>query len=700
MSKHNELLYRVYITMLVVIAVAGLLSFKAFKIAIVEGDRWSAKGDSLYLEYFPVDAQRGDIYSQDRRLLATSLPLFEIRMDTRANGLTEEAFRQGVDSLAWYLSRYANTSWSPGTYRNYLVKRRSKGDRYLLIAKDVDFEELGRFRKFPIFRRGQNSGGFIVVRTNKRVHPYNMLAARTLGYTRESVQPVGLEGYFDEEMRGVDGQRLMQKIRGAWIPVNQFDQVESQRGADIVTTIDIEIQDIVQQELLAAVEHHRATWGTAVLMDVKSGAVRAIANWDVNKHGNYYEGYNHAVGSATEPGSTFKLPAVMAMFEDGYADLTTRVDLHNGKTRLYNQRLEDSHWHPHRETDLRHAFEISSNVGIATIADNVYNKTRKGHEFIQRLEQFGLRRTTGIEIPGEGQPRIKEAYNTEQLWSSTSIPWMSHGYELRITPLQLLTFYSAVANNGKMMKPHLVTAIERDGRVIERFKPEVVINRIASESTIDKAQELLEGVMIRGTGEDQQSDYVTMAGKTGTAVVEYFIQNGGRRKYQGSFAGYFPTEDPQYGLVIVIYDPKANGFYGGSVALPAFKNIAERVMARQLNGFAISDSSNTNNTDVRTALAYKSDVVVLAEELGVAFGEVTDADWVTWDSGAGENLIAREVTDYTVPDLQGIGLRDAMYLLENAGLDVQVSGYGKVKKQSVKAGTKVSKGTQIKLVLG
>ena len=690
--------------MLVVIAVAALLSYRVFEIAIIQGDRWSTKGDSLYLEYFPIDAQRGDIYASHGELLATSLPLFEVRMDLRANGLTDEIFRAGVDSLAWCLSKYANTSWSANTYKNYLVKRRAKGDRYLLIARNIDFATLEQYRKFPIFRLGQNRGGMIAVRTNKRVHPYKMLAARTLGYVRESVQPVGLEGYFDNEMRGVEGKRLMQKVRNAWIPVNQFDQVEAQRGADIVSTLDVELQDIVQDELHKAVEHHNAKWGTAVLMEVNTGFIRAIANYDRHENGTYYEGYNHAVGSATEPGSTFKLPAVMAMFEDGLADLNTRVDLHNGKSSLYGQRIEDSHWHPHRETDLRHAFEISSNVGIATIADDVYGKSRKGKLFIDKLKQFGLNRTTGVCIPGESQPQIKEAYNTEQRWSSTSIPWMSHGYELRITPLQLLTFYNAVANNGVMMKPRLVTSVQRNGKVLQKFPAEVAIDRIATQQTIDRAHELLEGVMVRGTGESEQSEYVTMAGKTGTAVVEYFLENGGRRKYQGSFAGYFPVENPKYSLIVVIYDPTTNGYYGGTVALPAFRSIAERSMARteakDLRSVTDSVATEKSIEVAQASVGYRPDMELLGAAFGMPFEQVEESDWVRWESGEKQQLLKCTTSAGEVPDLVGMGLRDAVFYLENAGLKVSVKGTGKVKKQSVRPGTKVSRGTRIELQLG
>jgi len=702
MSKHKELLIRLYITVLVVVVVALTLSYKVVRISAIEGDRWRAKGDSLYVKYFPVEADRGDILARNGELLATSLPLFELRMDLKANGLTNEIFSEGVDSLAFYLSKYARSSWSQTRYRNYLIQRRKEGSRYLLIKREANYAELEHFKQFPIFRLGQNSGGLIAVRKSERLKPYGHLAERTLGSVRDNVQPVGLEGYFDEEMRGTDGKRLMQRVRNAWIPVSQQESIEARRGADLQTTIDIRMQDIVESALMKAVEYHQATWGTAVLMEVKTGAIRAIANLDRASGGGYYEGSNHAVGSATEPGSTFKLAAVMALLEDGYADLDTRVDLHNGTKVFYNNVMKDSHWHPHREVDMRQAFEISSNVGIATLADEAYARKKKSKEFISKLNQFGLNRTTGIKIPGERAPYIKEAYNNDQNWSSTSVAWMSHGYECQITPLQMLVFYSAVANGGKMMKPYLAEAIVKDGKTLQDFGPEVAIGKIAKNETIAKAQELLEGVMLRGTGKNNQSEYVSMAGKTGTAVVDYFRSGEGRKKYQGSFVGYFPVEQPQYGLIVLLSDPKQNGFYGGAVALPAFKQIAEHVMAMTPGKYvaAQKDSNAVDAVYTVASFAHKTDIEQIAKTVGVEYTNVVESDWVAWEAGEGDELAARSMDDLEIPNLKGMGLKDAVFLLENAGLEVQTKGIGKVKKQSVKAGKKVSKGTRIQLVLG
>lgn len=706
MSKHKELLIRVYITVLVVIMVALGLSYRVVKINVIEGDRWRMKGDSLYVKFVPVKAERGDILGRNGELLATSQPLFDIRMDTRANGLTEKAFREGVDSLSYFLSKYGNTQWSANKYRNYLIGQRAKGNRYVLIKRNANYDELERFKRFPIFRRGQHKGGLIVERKDLRSMRYGYLAKRTIGSVRENVQPVGLEGYFDAEMRGSDGKRLMQRVKNAWIPVLQSESVPATRGADVHTTLDMRMQDIVESNLMKAMVTHDGEYGTAVLMDVKTGAILAIANLDRASGGGYYEGYNHAVGSATEPGSTFKLASVMALLEDGFATLDSRVDLHNGKKRFYGHDMYDSSPHPHRDVDLRHAFEISSNVGIATLVDDAYGRTQKGKEFIARINQFGLNRTTGITLIGEQAPYIKEAYNTDQNWSATTIPWMSHGYECKLTPLQTLAFYNAVANGGKMVRPYLVTSVEKDGKIIKKYKPEVVIDRIAKPATIERAQELLEGVVLRGTGENGQSPYVSIAGKTGTAVIDYFRSDQGRKKYQGSFAGYFPVEDPKYSLIVLMSDPRKNGIYGGAVALPAFKAIAEGVMALEEVDWQPPvnkepDSAQTEDFEVSLAsVAYKPDLNVIADMLDVKYKSTAETDWVSWKMKSGDHLQPVEMPESKMPDVRNMGLRDAVYLLENQGLRVDVRGVGKVRRQSIRKGENVSKGTRVILDLG
>jgi cell division protein FtsI (penicillin-binding protein 3) len=702
MSKHREVLIRVYITMFGFGMCALLLSFKATKIGVIEGERWRAKGDSLWLSYFPIAAERGDILSFDGSLLATSVPSFEVRLDTRASGLTDKVWSAGVDSLALMLSKYGENGWSKTQYKSFLTKARSNGNRYLLIARRITYTRLHQYKKFPIFRLGRNSGGMIVEHQTARARPYGMLAARTVGYVNTDVQPVGLEGQFDTSLRGEEGKRLMRRlVGGTWVPVEDLGQIEAKRGHDIRTTIDLETQDIVEGALLHAVESHNAAYGTAILMEVHTGRIVAIANIGVSD-GYLQEDYNYAIGTAAEPGSTMKLASVMALMEDHLADLDTEVNLHKGYKRFYNRELYDSEHHGIEMADMRKAFEISSNVGIASLTQKYYGSERMGEKFIARLKQFGLSEKTGVEIPGEARPLIKEAYSREQNWSGTTLPWMSIGYECQLTPLQMLSFYNAVANDGRMMKPYLVDAITDEGRVIKKFKPQVVRERIASDKTIARARELLEGVVLRGTASRMQSPYVTYAGKTGTSRIDYYLPDDGRKNYQSTFAGYFPADKPQYSCIVVINDPKGGKYYGSAVALPVFVEIAEQCMALEPTQYIASTNDTTRLKAVRVPLGAamcRADAQQLARAFNWRQRDIPDADWIDLSMSAEQSFATREVSVELLPDVRGMGLRDALYLLENQGLKVTMTGAGLVKSQSLAPGTRVSKGMHIELKL-
>jgi len=703
MSKHREVLIRVYITMFGFGMCALLLSFKAAKIGVIEGERWRAKGDSLWLSYFPIAAERGDILSFDGNLLATSVPSFEIRMDTRAAGLTEKVFNQGVDSLALMLSKYANKSWSKSQYKSYLTKARAKGNRYVLIARRVTYSELHNFKTFPIFRAGRNNGGMIVEHQTSRARPYGMLAARTVGYVNDDVQPVGLEGQFDDALRGEEGKRLMRRlVGGTWIPVEDLGEIEARRGRDIRTTIDLQMQDIVESAMFKSVEDNHAEYGTAVLMEVSTGRIKAIANIGTSE-GYLQEDYNYAVGTATEPGSTMKLASVMALLEDHLADLDTEVNLHKGYKRFYNRDLYDSEHHGLEMADMRKAFEISSNVGIASLTQQFYGSERMSEKFIARLKQFGLHDKTGVEIPGEARPLIKDAYSKDQNWSGTTLPWMSIGYECQLTALQMLTFYNAVANNGRMMKPYLVEAITEEGHVVQRFKPQAVRDRIASAKTIAKARELLEGVVLRGTASRMQSVFVSYAGKTGTARIDYYLPDDGRKNYQSSFVGYFPADNPQYSCIVVVNDPKGGKYYGSAVALPAFVEIAEQCIALEPQRYETAmfvDTTEKQKTVAPRGVALnKEDAEQLARTFNWRHRSIPDADWIDLSMTQKQAFVAREMDSGVLPDVRGMGIRDALYLLENQGLKVSMSGAGLVRSQSLAPGTRVSKGMHIELKL-
>lgn len=700
----RELLIRVYIVALAMVGVAGLLFYKAARISIVEGDQWRSLGDSLYLKYVPIVADRGDILAADGSLLTTSLPFFDLHMDFKADGLREDIFKANVDSLAYYLSRYVNPGMSKAQMRDWLIQKRRSGDRYALLAKGISIRDLEQIKTFPIFRLGKNKGGLIVDRQHVRVKPYKLLASRTLGLDRDNAQQIGLERTFDQYLKGEEGQRLMQRVTGGtWIPVSNLADLEGQRGADVMTTIDPEIQDIAEYALLDGLERSQASKGTAIVMEVETGAIVAIANLGGGSAG-YDEDYNYAVGYSSEPGSTFKLASVMALLEDDGADTNTVVDLGGGAGKFFDRTMKDSKMHGIHQSTMAKAFEISSNVGIARLVQDYYGRDGRASQFVKRIRQMHLHEPTEIELDGEGTPMIKDPLKKEDRWSGTTLPWMSTGYECRLTPLQILRLYNAVANDGKMMKPYIVSQIMQEGHVVKRFRPEVVDSRIASSSTIRKAQALLQGVVEHGTAKEYKPDYYMFSGKTGTARTDYYDPNSPRKQYMASFAGYFPSDKPKYSCIVMVYDPVVGGFYGATAALPIFRKIADRCMGINRELLAKTELPDTMayKTGMRlTGWSDRDELNEIIDELSLDTEVKGDGQWARLAGGKEIEMEVKDVLDKNlIPELYGMGIRDAIYLLENKGVRVSYHGIGRVKSQSVQSGQPIIKGSTIHLTLG
>jgi cell division protein FtsI (penicillin-binding protein 3) len=701
----KELLIRVYVVALAMVGVAGMLFYKAAKISIVEGEMWRDMGDSLYLKYVPIIADRGDILAADGSLMTTSLPFFELHVDFKADGLREDIFKANVDSLAYYLSRYVNPAVSKGQMRDWLIHKRRSGDRYALLAKNVSIRDLERIKTFPIFRLGKNKGGLIIDRQHVRVKPYKLLASRTLGLDRDNAQLIGLERTFDQYLKGEEGQRLMQRVTGgAWIPVSNLADLEGQRGADIVTTIDPEIQDIAEYALLDGLERSQGSKGTAIVMEVETGAIVAIANLGGGNGAGYDEDYNYAVGFSSEPGSTFKLASVIALLEDDGAELTTTVDLGGGSGRFFDRTMKDSKEHGIYESNLEEAFEISSNVGIARLVQEYYGRDGRAGQFVKRIRDMHLHEPTGIELDGEGAPMIKDPSKKEDRCSGTTLPWMSTGYECRLTPLQILRHYNAVANDGRMMKPYIVSEITREGRTIKKFRPQVVDSHIASSSTIKQVQQLLMGVVEKGTAKEYKPEHYMFSGKTGTARTDYYDPNSPRKQYMASFAGYFPSENPKYSCIVMVYDPVSGGFYGATTALPIFRKISDRCMGVNRELLAERELADTLAYREGMRLAgwsQKDELNEIVDELSLDTKVDGQGEWARLAGGKEMEMEVKDVLEKNmIPELYGMGIRDAIYLLENRGIRVSYKGVGRVKGQSVQSGQPIIKGTTIHLTLG
>ncbi len=690
----NEVLIRVYVVTAVVSMIALLIFLKAFTLVTREGERWRKVADKTIFNR-EIPGERGNILADDGALLATSIPYFETRMDFKADGLKEDEFMKGMDSLAYCLANYLTPQLNNfDEWRTFLWQHYNAKSRYVMIAKDLTADQMKALKTFPIFRDGATNG-FRAIRSNRREHPFKMLALRTLGYTKDDLK-IGLEGRFDNDLSG--GKEtvpmiLINQSKDVWIPLQDLTDIEPKSGDDIVTTLDINTQDITQAALIRTCELHQAEHACAIVMEVKTGKIKAISNVSKTKDG-WWEDYNYAVGTAIEPGSTFKLASMLALLEEKAVRLSDTVDIENGRKDYYGEILEDHEHAAKRLITVKEAFAASSNVGISKLVHGYFNEKRAA--FIQHLKDFNLNIPTGVELDGEAPPYIKNPDNANDQWSGVTLPWMSVGYELSITPLQLLTFYNAVANNGTMMKPYFVSEIRSYGTTKKTFKPQVIKQKIASDESLSQARELLESVieLPMGTAHHWRTPQYRFAGKTGTAQLNYSKDRTGAHKggYQGAFAGYFPAENPIYSCIVIVSKPKT-GFYGGIVAAPVFREIADKMMASNV---ALSEPMNDKGKPVPSPalmpddVGYKPDMLKMLQNTGLRYeiyGNKED-EWVFLRAKSDTlNVVPRQLTNKkVVPSVVGMGLKDALYLLENRGLRVSFSGYGKVVSQSLTPG--------------
>ena len=702
MGIKRDIYWRIAIAFIAMVVFAVAILWKIFQIQNVEGNYWRAMADSLTTRYVAIDADRGNIYSSDNRLLATSLPRFEIRFDAKAEGLENSYFNSTIgklaDSLAWLFN-----DKSSNDYRFELTNARKNNERYHLLKREISYTQLQAIKNFPIFRDGQYKGGLIVTQKNKRSYPFRVLANRTIGYVRDNgTKPVGLEAKFNNDLIGTQGKRLMQKISGGiWMPVNDDNELAPKNGKDIITTIDVSIQDVAENALLKTLLKNNADHGCVIVMDVKTGAIKAIANLGRDKDSVYKELYNYAIGEAHEPGSTFKLASMLSLLEDGYIKLTDTIDTEHGHKFYAKQIMKDAEDHGESRVTIKKCFAISSNVGVSKLVNQNYYKNPD--KFLKHLRDLKLDQPVGIEIPGERKPYIKN--DSDKLWSaSVSLPWMSVGYELNITPLRLLTLYNAVANNGVMMKPYIVQAIQEYGQTSQEFAPVISIPTICSDATLISLKELLNEVVISGTAHNLFNPYYSVAGKTGTAQITNIGGGYVKHIYQSSFYGYFPADVPQYSIAVVINAPSKGVYYGSAVAGPVFKEIADNIFSTNLNIHPSieNDTVTYNATMPIVKTGSSSDLKYLFNNLKIPFINNEEGTWLQQVSS--EKVVElissnKSVVAGVVPDVKGMGLRDAIYLLESSGLQVRVDGIGVVKNQSLPAGTKILKGQLITIIL-
>jgi cell division protein FtsI (penicillin-binding protein 3) len=700
MAVRDEIVWRSGIVYFAIGLLAVALLVRILILQYVQRGKWVDMSEKYVYKTAEMPANRGDILTYDGRLLASSVPYYTIYMDTRSSGMSAATWSNGIGGLSAGLSRILGVR-SAARWKQVISDARRKGDRYFLIQRKVDYETLKKLKELPIFREGQYKGGMVAQAENRRILPNSDMAARTIGYLNLGSEgnEVGVEGAFDKELAGKNGVVVKQRLTGGdWISVDAAGSVESRDGNDVVTTLDIDLQDVATTALLNQLRKHDAHHGCAVLMEVSTGDVKAIANLELGSDGGYHETYNYAVGESTEPGSTFKLPALMAAIEDGVIDTGDIVDTGNGTVKYYNKIIHDTKEEGYGKITVKEVFEKSSNVGTSKIIYENYKNDPK--LFVNRLYAMKLNQKLDLQLKGEGEPLIR--YPGDKLWSGLSLPMMSHGYEVQMTPLQILTFYNAVANDGKMMKPRFVTAIMRNGSVVKRYETEVIINSIASRSTIRKAKKMMEGVVLHGTATNLKNTNYQIAGKTGTAQIaknKSGYRTGSGISYQASFVGYFPAENPLYSCIVVVNAPSNGVYYGNIVAGAVFKEISDKVYSTSF----FRDYRPENKADVKITApeagnGYREDINEVLGSFDVRYRRTSDEEWVaTRESGDTIRLAGVKIQKGLVPDVRGMSLRDAVYLLENSGLRVQHNGKGRVLRQSPAQGSRYYEGSVVSL---
>ena len=689
------------------VALCLLVLGKALYIQRAQGSYWKKLSDSLHEKFVPLNAERGTIYSSDGNMLSTSIPYFNIYIDFGADGLCEKngkRFKENLDSLSYCLADLFKDQSAAG-YKKELLEGFREKDRYLSLQSNISFEQYKTLRSFPLVRLGRNKSGFITEVVNKRLNPFGLLANRTIGLARENAQNVGLERTYDSLLKGENGSHLVRYIAaGTYIPV-EGSEIEPENGKDILTTLDVNIQDIAENALLKMMIGNQCDHGTCIVMEVATGRIKAIANLGQQPDGSYWEDLNHAI-RASEPGSTFKLATLISLLEDNKVTLDGNVNLEGGVWQVAKRTVYDSEKHGRTNVTIKQAFELSSNVGMAKLAWTHY--ARDPNQFIDHLRKLKLNQPTGVDLVGETQPIIKTPKS--KTWSATTLPWMAFGYEVLVSPLQTLTLYNAVANRGRMMRPYLVDALVESGRVVKQNQPAVSIEKICSDETLQRVKECLEGVCTEGTGKEVFiNSFYKVAGKTGTALVANGKLGYAQHIYQSSFAGYFPADNPKYSCIVVIKNkPFAKKFYGAKVAAPVFKEIADKLMSVQADSekdFAIRPGGNALWKKDSAQYYYAGSARDMKKVMGALELDYSDsASKNEWGRlYAGKNLqpvlYKESVNKQLMPDLKGMGLKDALFLLESMNIKVAARGKGKVKQQSVEPGTAIAGIQNIKLEL-
>lgn len=696
MNIKGTILLRSRIAFIVMFIFSLGIIYRIIVLQFVEGEKWKEISRKVSLQYRTVKATRGNIFSDNGSLLATSVPYYRVALDpTRAS---EEVFQTELDSLTYYLSSYFGEK-DARDYKREITNARVSGRKFLYLSRSqIGYQQKKEMEQWPLLKYGRMKGGVIFEKVDKRFMPFSYLANRTIGYINENNEGAGLEYSFNNYLSGKDGEALYQKISGGtWKPVPDAHSVRPSEGLDVETTIDVNLQDVAQASLLRALSSHNADYGSMIVMEVNTGEIKAMSNLSRTSSGKYAEIYNYAVGQhgLREPGSTFKIATMIALLEETDISLGDSIETGKGTYKIYNETVRDHEEGGYGTVTIQRAFEVSSNIAMAKLAETHFGS--RPSRFYEYLQQLHLTEPLGLQMQGEGAPVVKEP----QDWSGITLPWMAHGYGLELTPIHTLTLFNAVANNGRMIKPIIVKSIQKADQIKEEFESEVLVKKICSDETLNKLRILLEGVVESGTANNIKNAHFRIAGKTGTAQL---LRNGKHtRNYMTSFVGYFPAENPLYSAIVVIENPKGFRQYGSNVAAPVFKEVADKIYATQIEMHDPLPKEYRSELGVFPVIraGHKEDLELICNELGISNHSQTTDEWVrTTINSNSIDWVSDKVTRSLVPNVTGMTLRDALFLLENKGMKVDFKGRGRVVKQSEVPGKTIKKGDRIILTLG
>jgi cell division protein FtsI (penicillin-binding protein 3) len=692
----KDIRFRVYIAFTCIFLFGCAIILKAAMVQVKEGPKLRAMAVEMHTRFDTLLAERGNIYTEDGVLLSSSIPEFEAHIDFSV--IDSDLFAKNIDSLCRCLSRLFKDKPAE-LYKEDFVRAYNEENKYYLLGRKLKYYQYEALRTFPIFNKGRGYGGFIADAKEKRITPYNMLAFRTIGVFRDS-NVSGLEATYNRDLVGENGRRVVQKSTGnVWVPI-EGSEVDPVNGRDVVTTLDINVQDVAEHALMSILEKYECMYGTCIVMEVKTGKIRTLVNLGRQPDGSYWEDFNYAL-IPTEPGSTFKVATLLSLLNDKLINVDDIVDAEGGAIRFGNRLMKDSHLGLHA-MPIWKAYAESSNAAFAKLGYTYYKDNPS--KYVQHLKDFHLDRLTGIDVLGERRTHIIMPGTNE--WSNTTLPWMATGYGVQITPMHTCMLYNSIANNGRMMKPYLVSAIKEYGKEIKTFEP-TEITRVGDENIVAQVQKCMRAVVTEGTAKGIESPFYTIAGKTGTAQVWDKGIRYSDGVYQGSFVGFLPADQPKYTICVVIRTkPHSAAYYGGAIAAPVFRMVADKIFSENMGAWeGPLDSlakAGAFKMPAAAATARSYEVLLNAIEKHTtipAEDNVNAMMQLSTDSSMHMAVQPKKIYRNIMPDVTGMSLKDAVYMLEVSGLQVQVQGKGKVKLQSIAPGSAIVKGQSILLQL-